>query len=487
MARVFRHTYTKKGLDGQRVQHQTKKWYIEYRDAQRVVRRVPGFVDKRATEQRAAELERQAERERVGIVEVPIRHLQASLQEHIDAWFDDLARAGRASEYRRKLKARIDRLADELGWATLVRVTPDALARWLAKAKRDGLSDRTVNHYLDTANAFLNWCVTTRRLESNPIEHLARAELVEPTFERRGARPDECMRLLKHAPPHRRIVYLTAMLTGLRRKELKCLRWSDIHFGGDTPHIQLRAVTTKSRRSDTIPLSPELAQELQEIRPANFGLTDTVFRSVPKIDTFKNDLEKSGISYVDEAGRRLDFHALRVTFGSMLAASGTALRTAMELMRHTDARLTTRIYTDPRLLDTAAAINALPRLVPSSDDREVDQKRATGTDDIAASVAGSKSNCDQDCDPESLVSGLVFSLSERGSSIGNRLASDGTETGENEQIGKGVTPSKKGTYDIIQHSVAPPDTPTKKPAKRRAKVEAGGIEIVAENREKPRS
>ena len=325
MARVYRHTYTKKRKSGQRVTCKTRKWYIEYRDAQRVVRRVPGFTDKLATEQRAAELERQAERERVGIIEVPIRHLQASLQEHIYAWFDDLVRAGRAHEYRRKLKARIDRLSSELGWATLTRVTPDALARWLAKAKRDGLSDRTVNHYLDTANAFLNWCVTTRRLERNPIAHLARAELIEPTFERRGARPDECIRLLEHAPPHRRIVYLTAMLTGLRRNELKCLRWSDIRMEADTPHIQLRAVTTKSRRADTIPLSPELAEELREIRPAKYGPTDTVFRSVPKIDTFKNDLKKAGIDYEDDAGRRLDFHALRVTFGSMLAASGTTL------------------------------------------------------------------------------------------------------------------------------------------------------------------
>jgi len=476
MARIYRHSYTKKMKDGKRVLRKTRKWYIEYRDAQGVVRRVPGFTDKLATEQRAAELERQAERERVGIVEVPIRHLQASLQEHIDAWFDDLIRAGRAHEYRRKLESRIDRLSNELGWATLTRVTPDALARWLAKAKRDGLSDRTVNHYLDTANAFLNWCVTTRRLERNPIAHLARAELVEPTFERRGARPDECIRLLKHAPPHRRIVYLAAMLTGLRRNELKCLRWSDIRMETDTPHIQLRAVTTKSRRADTIPLSPELAEELREIRPAKYGPTDTVFRSVPKIDTFKNDLKKAGIDYEDDAGRRLDFHALRVTFGSMLAASGTTLRTAMELMRHTDARLTTHIYTDPRLLDTAAAINALPRLVPPPDDRETDHKLATGTDDIAASVSGSKADHAPDCDPKSLASGLAFCLSEPVTLIGSRLASDGTEEGQTGQVGQRVSASQKETCDANSHALAPSDIARKKPAKRRAKVEAGGIE-----------
>ncbi|UCC30089.1 MAG: hypothetical protein JSU86_18065 [Phycisphaerales bacterium] len=151
------------------------------------------------------------------------------------------------------------------------------------------------------------------------------------------------------------------------------------------------------------------------------------------------------------------------------------LRTAMELMRHTDARLTTRIYTDPKLLDTGAAINALPRLVPSSDDREADQKRAAGTDNIAASAAGSAGRCERACDPESLASGFVCSLSEQGSSIGSRLASDGTEAGEKGQDGDTVNSSKHETYGIIRHLVAPPDTPRRKPAKRRANVEAGGM------------
>jgi hypothetical protein len=35
MARVFKHTYTKKDGNGQPVKRQTKKWYIEYRDANR--------------------------------------------------------------------------------------------------------------------------------------------------------------------------------------------------------------------------------------------------------------------------------------------------------------------------------------------------------------------------------------------------------------------------------------------------------------------
>ena len=57
MARVFKHSYTKNGKA-----QKTRKWYIEYRDADGIRQRVPGYVDKAATQQKAAELERESER-----------------------------------------------------------------------------------------------------------------------------------------------------------------------------------------------------------------------------------------------------------------------------------------------------------------------------------------------------------------------------------------------------------------------------------------
>jgi hypothetical protein len=51
-----------------------------------------------------------------------------------------------------------------------------------------------------------------------------------------------------------------------------------------------------------------------------------------------------------------------VTFGTWLAQAGTAPRVHMELMRHTDVKLTMWYDTDPRLLDTAKAVEGLPEL-----------------------------------------------------------------------------------------------------------------------------
>jgi integrase len=71
-------------------------------------------------------------------------------------------------------------------------------------------------------------------------------------------------------------------------------------------------------------------------------------------------LKRAGITYVDASGRFADFHALRKTFGANLLKSNVAPRVAMELMRHSDMRLTAKIYTDAMQLPTAAAIQSLP-------------------------------------------------------------------------------------------------------------------------------
>ena len=99
---------------------------------------------------------------------------------------------------------------------------------------------------------------------------------------------------------------------------------------------------------------------------------------MPKMWTFRADLDRAGIPHEDERGRPVVFHSLRVTFCTWLARTVKEPRIAMELMRHTSMALTMTYYTDPRLLDTAKAIDALPDL-----DRPVEAKAAlrNGTDD----------------------------------------------------------------------------------------------------------
>jgi hypothetical protein len=73
-------------------------------------------------------------------------------------------------------------------------------------------------------------------------------------------------------------------------------------------------------------------------------------------------LATAGIPKRDERNRVVDVHAFRVTFGTHLCAAGVPLRTAQAAMRHSKPELTANIYTDPKLLDVAGAIDALPAL-----------------------------------------------------------------------------------------------------------------------------
>jgi len=81
------------------------------------------------------------------------------------------------------------------------------------------------------------------------------------------------------------------------------------------------------------------------------------------------------LAYRDDASRCADFHALRHTFISNLAAGGVHPKTAQRLARHSTITLTMDRYTHLRREDLAGALDTLPDL---STTRQV--AVATGTD-----------------------------------------------------------------------------------------------------------
>ena len=84
---------------------------------------------------------------------------------------------------------------------------------------------------------------------------------------------------------------------------------------------------------------------------------------------------RAGIEFIDAKGRRADFHSLRHTLGTNLALAGTAPRVAMEAMRHSDIRLTTKTYTDTGLLPVSDAVAKLPSFLGSPEkDSQIDSQ-----------------------------------------------------------------------------------------------------------------
>ena len=97
------------------------------------------------------------------------------------------------------------------------------------------------------------------------------------------------------------------------------------------------------------------------------------------------DLKLAGIPKKDSRGWTIDVHAMRHTFGTLLSRGNVAPRTAQAAMRHSSIDLTMNVYTDPKLLDVAGALDALPKL-PLADSLPADRPRlwATGTEDANA-------------------------------------------------------------------------------------------------------
>ena len=110
-------------------------------------------------------------------------------------------------------------------------------------------------------------------------------------------------------------------------------------------------------------LRPELVAALEKFRSGDARPADTVFRGkVPRVRTLKGDLKRAGIPFEDERGQRADFHALRTTLATMLAAKGVSLQASKALMRHSDVKLTLKVYTDESHLPLIQAMDTLPSL-----------------------------------------------------------------------------------------------------------------------------
>ena len=208
--------------------------------------------------------------------------------------------------------------------------------------------------------------------------------------ERLAANP-KFARKLDQRGRERALVYRTLVLTGLRRGELASLLIGSMELDAPTPFAVLAAGDEKNGQGSSIPLRADLVVELREWiaeKRAGFSGSDDEFQRLPLfavpaslLKVLNRDLKAAGIPKTDERGRVVDVHAMRMTLATMLNNAGVAPRTAQEIMRHSDIRLTMATYTDAKLLNVSGALDSLPTLTAdNTPDSTSDVMRATGTD-----------------------------------------------------------------------------------------------------------
>lgn len=264
---------------------------------------------------------------------------------------------GSVDKYRKTL----GKLFVRARWRVLSDVDVRSFLQWRAES---GLKPKTLNDLRAAVSVFFGWLVEQGFAVVNPFASLKAVKLPPRDSQfRRSLSFAEMGRLLAVAPPHRRLVYLVAAYTGLRRKEMMNLRWADLHLEGEAPFVRVPASISKNRRSASLPLVPDVAAALRAQKPADVSPFAFVLRGlVPRVPTFKEDLATAEIPFVDPFGRRVDLHALRVTYGTQLTVAGVAPREVMELMRHSALHLTMNLYTDAAQLKLSDAVAKLPRI-----------------------------------------------------------------------------------------------------------------------------
>ena len=363
-----------------------------------------------------ADREAEADRERLGVVTREDRKISAELgkpiAEHLEAFDDSMLAAGRSGSHRKTTRRYIQAVIDDLRWRTLRDVTRAGMEGWLASCMREGRSARSRNAALVAMRSFLNWAKRADVIRVNPFDGIPRSNeradprrprraleesallalfaaaevrpLADAMTVRRGRRIGQpCARIsakrraaLELLGLERALAYRALFFTGLRVGELRSIRICDLQLDENPPRLMLAAKSAKNRRASSIVLRQDLVDQIRVVLARRESLGSGCSGSVQKRDPsspaflvpsgflriLNRDLAHAGIAKRSSDGRTFDLHAFRTSLCTHLARAGVPLRTAQEVMRHSNPTLTANVYTDPALLQVEAALAALPSI-----------------------------------------------------------------------------------------------------------------------------
>jgi len=423
--------YKAKYKDRQGNIRETKRYYVDFRDADDVRRKVPCYTDRRQTKKLAEKIEQliilkhnnePLSREldqwlqsipqdifnnfmRIGLIDELKAKSTKPLAEHLEDFEKSLLAKGGTAKNAKQAKSRVKRVFDECKFtfwndiqASKAQHTISGL-RKVVKTKK-GLKDlgeisaQTYNFYLKAVKQFCKWMVLDGRTSKSPVEHLQTINVrADRRHDRRSLEPDEIRRLLEATQAagkrfgmtghQRALLYRLAVETGLRRNELKSLMVSSFDF--KRCMVTVDAAYTKNSKTATLPLRLDTAEQLKDFVRGKMPNVQVFIVPDKTAKMIQADLADAKIPYVDDAGRFADFHSLRHSTGSLLAASGAHPKVVQSIMRHSDINLTMSRYTHIFSGQESEAVAGLPDLsLPS---KQSQKAIGTGTDNRPVKAA----------------------------------------------------------------------------------------------------
>ena len=330
------------GGDGSpRIVTTCRKWLAKYRNgAGDIVEVSTGCADETAARQRLADMERQADKIRAGVVTVAedkaVEYQQADIAGHFADFLTHRKARDRCCRPQETL-SQLTRVADGCAFTKLAGVNGQALERWLTVQAEAGMSAGRRNKYRGTWVAFCNWAVRVGRMLANPLTTVGKADeaadvrrqrraLTEPELvklldvarrrplldtatvrwgKHRGEaifqlRPETCRRL-ELLGRERALIYKTLVLTGLRKSELRSLTVGQLDLDADPAFLTLDAADEKNREGNSIALRHDLAADLRQWLADMAKARQDAARNTPTLPFDPQAVQPAGRAVSDSA------------------------------------------------------------------------------------------------------------------------------------------------------------------------------------------
>ena len=256
-------------------------------------------------------------------------------------------------------------------------------------------------------SALFNNAIRHEWMDQNPITKVRASakRLREPDV----LTPAEFASLIAELELRKRAMVMLAGSTGLRRSELVALTWSDIDL--ELMQVNVRRSCVQNHFGDTrteasrkpVPLHPSVVKCLEAWRKdsCHAGDEDFIFASVRRNgrqplspDTLLKKVIRPAVHRAGIKGKTIGWHSFRHSLATNLRAAGVDLKTAQELLRHANSRITLDVYT--------RAISATKR---EANDRVMTMVLEAGKKKLSAPSKGAKVEMTKGADRSSTLKG----------------------------------------------------------------------------------
>ena len=247
----------------------------------------------------------------------------------------------------------------------LTQITSRHIDRYLETCQDQGLSPRTINHYLVLLSKCFSFLVDQGQLSSNPI-HPPKHRLMMPRLLPKPMASRHVQGFFSHiSRPDDRAMFLLMLRCGLRVGEVARLRLEAFDFEHHTVRID--------DGKGGIDRVGYLSQDVEAALQAWLSLRDEhiLWMFYSQRSFYENRpisvrmiqrrmellLQKAGLSHLGYSP-----HTLRHTFATQLVQAGIGLLTLQELMRHRNLAQTlqyVRLYEEDKRNDYHQAMNKI--------------------------------------------------------------------------------------------------------------------------------